>query len=175
MIRKILIIFLMFIILLFNSACASNKKDDVNGSIKASFAIYLVKDEKTFEAINKDINKLALEGEPIITDQNILSYIWNEHKFTLIKDEKLQKILEEKVYMKVPTDGKPFVVVCNGERIYLGSFWTLLSSLSAPKCPTIVSDFSDKDSFQIGYTYDKGDSRNDKRIYKAFEKLEKLK
>lgn len=175
MTRKIVIIFLMLIILIFNSACSLQKEEDVNGSVKVSFAIYLVKDEKTFEAINKDINELALEDEPIITDQNIVSYIWNEHKITFVKDKKLQKILDEKVYMKAPTNGKPFVVVCNGERIYVGSFWTLLSSLSAPNCPTIVSDFSDKDSFRISYAYDKGDSRNDERIYKTFERLEKLK
>lgn len=174
MIKKPLIVILIFFIFLLNSACSWNKNDDVNISKDPGFALYLVKDTSASEAMKMDINKLVLEDEPVITDRNISSYIWNEHKMNLIKDEKLQGIAKEKIGV-VPTSGKPFVVVSGGERIYLGLFWTLLSSLSAPKCPTILNDFYDGDSLKINYAYDEGDSRNDQRIYKTFEKLGKLK
>lgn len=174
MTKKTLTVVLIFIILLLNSACSLNKNDDVNTNSNPGFAIYLVKDANASEAIKKDINKLVLEDEPIITDENISSYIWKEHKVILIKDEKLQSTVMEKIDMKVPTHGKPFVVVCNGERIYIGLFWSLLSSLSAPKCPVIMNDFYYGDSFIIYYAYDENDSRDDKRIYKTFEELGKL-
>jgi hypothetical protein len=175
MIRKILIVLLVIITLLFNTSCSSTDKDVEKISRKTGFAIYLVKGVKTFEAIKEDINSLELEEEPILTDKNISEYIWNVHKFTLIKGDKLKQTLEEKIYMKVPVDGKPFVVVCNAERIYLGAFWTGLSSLSAPRCPIIMSDLRDDNSFEISYIYEKNDNRNDKRIYKVLKQLKKLK
>jgi hypothetical protein len=141
----------------------------------SNFEIYLVKDEKTIDAIDDELADLDLEDEPILTDKDIEQYDWNKHKLTLIKDQKLQDILNEKVYLKVPIDGKPFVVVCDGERIYLGAFWTGLSSLLAPNCPIIISDFSDNDYFQIYYVHNERDTRNDERIYKALKKIDKLK
>lgn len=175
MIKKTLIMVLIFIILLLNSACSFNKNGNVNTSSSPYFAIYLVKDANASEALKKNINKLALEDDPVITDENISNYIWKEHKLILIKDEKLHSIIKEKIGMKVPTSGKPFVVVCNGERIYTGLFWTLLSSLSAPKCPVIMSEFYDGDFLQICFAYDEDDIRNDRRIYKTFEEMGKLK
>lgn len=165
---SILVFFTLFAI----SACSFSRKAETASS---SFAIYLVEDDKTIDALSKNINDLKLEEEPIITDQNIILYEWTLHRFTLNKDEKLQKVLDDKVYMKVPTDGKPFVLMCDGERIYVGAFWTSLSSLSAPNCPIIISDYSDNDFLQIDYILKDGDTRNDERVHKVLERIEKLK
>lgn len=175
MVKRMLILFLIVFTLLLNSSCSLNNETVDNGASKANLAIYLVKDMKTSEAIEEDINKLDLEDEPILSDKNISEYIWKEHKIKFLEDEKLKETLREKVNMKVPTSGKPFVLVCNNDRIYVGSFWTLLSSLSGPRCPTIVSDFIDRNYFEVGYNFIKGDKRNDKRVYEALKELGKLK
>lgn len=172
MIRKLFIVFLTFVILMINQSCTSSNN---NQNTKKNFAIYLVNGEKTPNALKKDLNDLTLENTPILTAENISGYEWSSHKILLQKDAKIQKILDEKVYMKVPTDGKPFVVVCNDDRVYLGCFWSLASSLSAPKCPTIISDFKDQDFFKLEYSYDDVDPRNNKRVQDTFKSLGKLK
>ncbi len=139
-----------------------------------NFAIYLVENMDTIDAIKMDINNLMLEDTPILTDQNISNYIWDTHEITLIKDDKLKKILDEKIYWKIPVSGKPFVLMCNGERIYIGAFWTALSSLSDPGSPIIMSDFKDENYFRIACNK-ANDVRNDKRVYNTMKKLGKLK
>ena len=171
--KGLILSILLICTLLVCLGCSSNT--NIETTSNNSFAIYLVQDDKTIEALSKDINNLKLEDEPIVTDQNILKYEWALHRFTINKDEKLQKLLNDKVYMKVPTDGKPFVVMCDGERIYVGVFWTRLSSVSAPNCPIIISDFSDIDYFQIDYAHNDADTRNDERVYKALERVDMFK
>jgi hypothetical protein len=162
----------LFAVLLIGSACSSSQSN--NG--KVSFEIYIVKDINTAQAVDLNIDKLSIEDEPIITDEDISEYIWNDYKIILKKDERLKKRLEDKLYMKVPMSGKPYVVVCGGEKIYLGAFWTLLSSYSAPKCPTIVIDLiKDTDYLKVDFAYDKGDKRKDDRIKEVFKSLGKLK
>jgi len=99
------------------------------------FSIYLVRNLSTTEAMSKNLDELPLENVPILTDKEIKIYNWKEHTFSL----KEGFSLEEKLEGKVPLNGKPFVVVADSERIYLGSFWTLLSSLYMPEIPTINS------------------------------------
>ncbi len=175
--KKIIIVSIILVMfLLINSACSikNNNKSEQSNSIEASFEIYLVKNLTTADALKKDLDELELEKQPLLTDKNISEYIWDKHQINLIKDDELNKILNEKVYGKVPVSGKPFVVVCNGEKIYSGAFWTMLSSLFYPECPTIISDYTDRDFFEISLDSEK-DVRDDKRIYEALKKLGKIK
>jgi hypothetical protein len=86
---------------------------------------------------------------------------------------------------RVPVQGLPFVVVANGQRIYLGTFFTGISSMSSA-IPTIVvnkqimAKDQPKDVLVIdrGYPMDsfgKGtDPRDDPRIKSALASLNKL-
>jgi hypothetical protein len=144
-----------------------NKENSVN-----EVSIYLVKDLSTTEAMSKKLDVLPLETIPVFTDKDIRTYNWKEHEFTMKKDISL----EEKLEGKVSTSGKPFVVVVGNERIYLGSFWTLLSSLYNPDIPTINSVWhkgSERDIYTIQYG-GKQDLRDDKRIFEALKGLGKI-
>lgn len=137
-----------------------------------NFAIYLVKDLTTTEAMGKNLADLLLESTPLLTDREIKTYEWNEHVFTL-KDG---FNLEEKLEGKVSLSGKPFVVVVGSQRIYLGSFWTPISSLYIPAIPTIDSIWSktiNKDSYAIKCE-NKKDPRADKRIYESLKEAGKI-
>ncbi len=94
------------------------------------FAIYLVADEQMTGADlkNYDIEELPLADEPIITTEDIASYNWENHYFHMTQEAygNLMAIFSR----GMPMSGVPFVVMSEGERLYAGSFWSPLSSLS---------------------------------------------
>lgn len=109
----------------------------------------------------------------MLTDKEIRIYNWKEHAFTLEEGFSL----EEKLDGKVPTSGKPFVVVADSERIYLGSFWTPISSLYIPDLPTIYSIWSagnDIGTYTTKYGNEQGDPRADIRISESLKRLGKI-
>ena len=95
--------------------------------IKYKFAIYLVKGLSSFEAIKMNINELPLETEPIITEDDISLFYWKSNIFKTVESglyDKLRKV--------TALSGTPFVLTANGEKVYLGTLWTALSSAVAP-------------------------------------------
>lgn len=147
-----------------------------NNEYKASavneFSIYLVKDLSTTEAMSRKLDDLPLENIPVLTDKEIKTYNWKEHEFSMKEGISLEEKLEE----KVSTSGKPFVVTVGNERIYLGSFWTLLSSLYNPDIPTISSMWhkgSEKEIYSIQYGKNQ-DPRDDIRIFETLKGLGKI-
>ena len=99
---------------------------------KANFSIYLVSDcdTCTYDPWVYDINKLNLDSVPLITSNDLEWYNWENHTFALkdsldsIDDKiRLGKFMADFLMHK-----KYFVVVANNERIYLGIFWSGLSS-----------------------------------------------
>ena len=130
------------------------------------FAVYLVNGFNAFDASKMELNDLELENKPILVSNQISEYNWYSHEFKL-KNNRLEKVLAK----KVPLSGKPFVVVARGERIYVGAFWTPLSSLYYPDIPTISSLWiteSDVRTYKIEYR-GKDDKRGDTRIYQALK------
>ena len=93
------------------------------------FALYLLEDE---DLETKDVQDIALSGlklrhDPSITYDDILAYQWDEHKLYL--EEKFSSYFGSdtlRVFAKY--FGEPFVIIANGERIYLGSFTPGVSS-----------------------------------------------
>jgi len=137
-----------------------------------NFSIYLVKDLTTAEAMSKNLDDLPLEDTPLLTDKEIKIYNWKEHSFTLEKGFSLEEELEDKVSLS----GKPFVVVVDSERVYLGSFWNYLSSVYNPEIPTIYSGWfrgNDKDTYTIECS-GKQDPRDAIRIYGSLKGLGKI-
>lgn len=155
--------------LLLSVGCNDSSVDNA----AKDFSIYLVEKLTAKEAMDKNLSDLTLESEPVLTDKEIKIYNWEEHTFTLDKDFSL----EEKLDGKVPLSGRPFVVVVGGERIYMGSFWSPLSSLYNPDIPIINSiwakDF-DRDTYAIVCGNKERDPRNDKRIYESLKDLGKI-
>ncbi|MCL6603172.1 MAG: hypothetical protein K6T94_09885 [Paenibacillus sp.] len=105
----------------------------------------------------------------MLTDKEIRTYNWTKHEFTI----KEGISLEERLDGEVPGGGKPFVIVVDNERIYLGSFWSYVSSLFNPDIPKIYSMWdkeSENDRYKI--TYQKyQDPRVDTKIYTALKEL----
>jgi len=166
---KVRLFITLFVTILLIFGCnKDNKVSAVN-----NFSIYLVKEDlSATEAMSKNLDDLALEDIPVLTDEEISIYNWKEHVFTLKEGFNL----EEKLEGKVPISGKPFVVVADSERIYLGSFWNPISSLYMPEIPTIYSMWfkgNDKDTYTINYGNEQKDPRDDIRIYDSLKGLGK--
>jgi len=149
--------------------CSNGNKE----SAVKEFAIYIVKDLSTTEALSKKLDDLPLETTPVLTDKEIKTYNWTEHDFTMMEGISL----EEKLEGKVPASGKPFVVVVGNERIYLGSFWSLLSSqfydLDIPRISSNWLKRIDNNKYKIRSGKIQ-DPRDDTRIFKALKGLEKV-
>lgn len=167
--NKVRFSIVLLAILLFIIGCNKNEADNT----KHDLSIFLVKDLSTKEAMSIKIDDLPLETEPVLTYNEIAAYNWEEH--TIYTKDGFS--LEQKLEGKVPLDGKPFVFVVDGKRVYLGSFWTPISSLYFPDIPTINSIWSGKvknDTYTIRYGLEKNDPRQDKRIFEALKSMKKL-
>ena len=92
------------------------------------FAIYLLAEKlPPAEVARADLGTLKLEGEPILSTEDIVAYISGTHQITLTPSA-----MERLGQLKVPVSGAgiPFVVCVDKEPIYRGAFWSPLSSLS---------------------------------------------
>lgn len=173
--KKSVIYYLLALLglMLIVSGCQGTTEDAKRNEQSDKLALFLVKDLKPYEANKVKLDKLSLENTPILTDSEIIEYSWETHEFKLSKD-----VLLERLKGSVPTSGKAFVLVVNEERIYLGAFWTPLSSLSTPDIPIINSIWSSEDldkSYKIDYFGNGSDLRKDDRIYEVLKKTAKLK
>jgi hypothetical protein len=146
------------------------------------FAIYLLAepvDPRITGYGRGDWSQLRLAASPLITGEDLISYDLSTHAMRL-RREALARI------PRPPVDGTPFVVVANGQRIYLGLFITILSSHSFA-VPAIVTDAQmltpkqPADTLVIARAYPTPsfgsgpDPRGDERIKAALTKLGKAK
>lgn len=142
-----------------------------------SFGIYLVAftaDKPWGPATLGELATLPLAKEPVFSAADILSYGFARHRM-FVKREALPHLPQPSVW------GAPFVVMADGQRVYLGAFGTMLSS-SSTAVPTILVDFRE---FTNSLTIDRAypapgfaagpDPRSDHRIRMALAGLKKLK
>lgn len=125
-----------------------------------------------------DLAHVQLVSPPVISAKDLISYDLPTHSMKL-RREALTRI------PRPPVSGLPFVVVADGKRIYLGAFWTEVSSMSSD-VPTItvnkpLLDTSASSNVLLisraypASSFGKGpDPRGDPRIKSALEKLHKL-
>ena len=135
------------------------------------FAIYLVVDPiDVSHPEDVTLEQLRLGSVPVLTEEDIVEYDWNEHFLKLTPE----------AWKRVPSPrsvwGLPFVVVADGQRCYLGAFWAHLSSYM-PKVPFIGG-------FRPGWRENKiqisppepiagmKDPRNDPQVRKVLEELD---
>ncbi|MFC1477813.1 hypothetical protein ACFL6L_05035 [candidate division KSB1 bacterium] len=147
------------------------------------FSIYLLRDASmtTVEALKFDLSELELRSAPMLTDFGFQSYYLTSHTIEL--GIPLNTFFKEKEIFQKP-EGTPFVVVAEGERIYLGSFQALLP-FAYYVAPCIRGDlendwFSNRTRFRIAMAAVMGDKsqfkdvRYDERVIEALEKTGKL-
>ena len=187
--KRVFVFIIILVCLLIVTSCVINNKrnlsdneiaeNNIIDNNKIEFAIYQVLYD-TIEIENMNLDSLPLEDDPIITDKDVISYDWNEHKMVIRHNEIIEKLRNNK---KALSD-KPFVVVVDGKNIYMGVSWSLASSAIAPSLPSIDwSEFYYKENINENSTYtiqilnndNSGDYRNDKRVYDVLYKLDKLK
>lgn len=165
------------ILLLMVALCSGCRAETTN-----SFGIYLTSEpvDKRITASGRgDWSRIRLSESPLISAADIVSYdLWG-HAIRL-RSEALARIPRPSV------EGTQFVVVANGQRIYLGVFTTCASSMSfavpsimvdrrvlvtnqAPDILVIERAYP-QPSFGVG-----PDPRGDQRIKAALSALHKLK
>ena len=148
--------------LLLVSACVQN-----GGS---RLALYLI------EKDNKDLTKVELASEPLLTDADIIEYQWADHTIQ-ITEQAAKRI---PISREVGTGGKAFVIVVDNKVCYRGAFWTGLSSVGHFH-PVIMVDRADLQVIKISRMYPnleaelEPDPRDDGRIRKVLKALGKLK
>ena len=165
-------------ILLFSFGCNSNPVDSEE---EMNFDIYLTKNIDNNSPMNVTLDKLILEDEPILSNQLIDSYVWDNHSITYSNEAK------EKIKLKEPLFGRYFVVKAQNQRIYWGLFTDFLSSggcqnpviILLPRHPnksSFITNVFVIDRAYPGYSGNENDKdlRADLRIYNALQKSGEL-
>jgi hypothetical protein len=152
------LIFFSFLFFLFSC----NKKDKIE--------IYLLKDMKIEDLKDiKNFNEIKLIEHPVITQDDIIKYNW-EKQIIRIKNINISDNVE----------GLPFILKANNDSIYIGAFWTVLSSFKPPEIPLIfVNRTTNKEYMELNLNYNLSNIEimtkiKDKRIYDILKKTGKL-
>ncbi len=169
--KKIHIAYMIFFSLIF---CSCSENSITESSLEGGLNFYLLKDSHitTSQVFNSNIYDLKLAEKPFLTYKDLVYYKWSEHSFKI--DSNKVKIIQNICENNTTVFGIPFVVTVDQERIYLGAFWFLFSSI-APTFPYINAPIDNEENsyiFVINKSWDstKTDLRNDPRIYNALKK-----
>jgi hypothetical protein len=143
------------------------KATESSQSVK-EFAIYLLRDSTVTvsAASNRPLDSLVLAPKPLITQNDLQSYTWSTHTFTV--QPAIDTLLKQMSVLGGKSSGVPFVVTVDNERIYLGALWWVYSSSISQVSYMYVSPIS---PHQIKHdsTSSKPDLRNDQRIHDALK------
>jgi hypothetical protein len=147
---------------------------------RRTLAIYLIAgsvDARLFVREPERWKDLPLESDPIISNADIIAYDFSKHAMR-VRPETLKRLPHPSVA------GVPFVLVVNGERIYPGAFYTMLSSIPCDLPVIVVDRFGQNHSFRadvllIENAYPqtsalRKDLRSDVRVKDALASLKKL-
>ena len=133
-------------------------------------------EERVRAYLQRKPGDIPLANFPLISDRDIESYDWKTHTLTVDRTA-IRRILRPLVW------GTPFVVVVDGAPVYVGAFYSSVSSQSCP-VPVIMTDsFLNRTNTLVidraypGATPDQlaNDPRSDGRIKIALQALGKLK
>ena len=162
---KYLISIINLLLLTYLSCSNPVKEEDKNGGVN----IYFLQDENLnfTAAMEQPLSKLTLKDEAWISSDDIERYDWSAHLIYLKEDMQIS-------HEGISVFGKPFLVIANGERCYVGALWAGYSSLR-PSGPVIwvAPGFYPDDIVRISFEAcdSQGqkiqDTRNDLRIKEA--------
>jgi hypothetical protein len=145
----------------------------------ARFAIYLVASDLTaIQALKVGLFQLPLQSQPVLSSEDILSYTQDTHQIELT--EAGYRRIQALFPTPVRVSGIPFVACVGDERIYLGAFWTPLSSLSFGGVTIMQPMDPNSRSIQIQLGYPgpdfagQADPRSDPRILESLRAAGKL-
>jgi len=129
MIKKLF--FGLVLIIFILSACAptQDETEEPTQEPSGAFELFLVASPQMSGADldNYDLDELPLAEEPILSTEDIVNYLWDEHMIN-VSEEAYKKLLA--IFSQgIPMSGVPFVIVSNDVRIYAGAFWSPASSL----------------------------------------------
>jgi hypothetical protein len=132
---------------------------------KKNLSLYILSDTSitAVQAWNIPLDSLKLASKPFATQNDIASYTWSTHSFTV--HPILNIAIEQMKLLSGKSAGFPFVVVVEGKRIYLGTFWWSYSSLTPQGAYIVVTDPS---PYQIQFdstALQPLDLRSDQRIH----------
>ena len=139
------------------------------------FAIYLpAQDIRVSQA--EAVSHFDLSDTPLLSRADIAAYERETHEIELTASayQRLQGL-------KVPTDGKVFVVCVDRQQVYWGAFWPVYSSasFSGVTIRTPLSPDGNTIRLQTGYPSDSfatgKDQRSDARVIQALQRAGKLK
>ena len=160
----------------FIYSCSENNVTE--NTLQEGINFYLLKDSNiTANQIStQNINDLKIADKPFLTYKDLLYYKWEEHSFGI--DSNKAKVIQNICENNPTVFGIPFIITVDQERIYLGAFWFLYSSL-APTFPYIDALFNLEQTPQIltikkSWDSTKPDLRSDNRIYNALTKYNLL-
>lgn len=137
------------------------------------FEIYLVANDPP-PAMLASISCIIIADEPVIGEKDIVAYDAKSHEIRLTR-----AAFERIAALPVPVNGKAFAACVDKEIIYVGAFWTPISSQSFEGV-TIMKPFDDTgDTVLIQLGYPGGfsgahDPRGDSRIIAALDRAGKL-
>jgi hypothetical protein len=145
---------------------------------EAGFALYLLVDPEAtaVAAAALPLADLELAAAPVVDLSGVESYELATHGVALPTWRSGEGI--RATLPPVGTQGLPFVVVSGDERLYLGAFWTMVSSEAFPH-PVVVVESIDRLGFRIEGGYPNGpgdppDPRADPRLLAALRYAGKL-
>ena len=168
-IQHLLFLFLVTLFFGCSNSTSSNGDDNV-------FGIYLLKDTllTTSDAKKIPLEILQVQDSPIINIIDIEEYAWTEQIIALSPDAfiKFGEVQQGKIKS---TLGLPFIVIADGEKIYLGNIYPMHSSYIHADLPFIaVSPFTE---MRIVRAPDNNieDKRVDDIIYSVLKRNNKLK
>ena len=163
-------LFLLISILFFRCSNSTSSNADEN-----EFGIYLLKDTLaiTSDAKKLSLSSLEVQEAPIISINDIENYDWSKQTINL-RSEAFEKFggVQDKIKSIY---GLPFIVMVNGQKIYLGNIYPLYSSYIHEELPYMaVSPFTE---MKISRSPDRSiaDVRMDKRIYSVLKSKNKIK
>ncbi len=118
------LLFFVFMFLIQN--CADPVLDPAYQ--QPEFGLYLFRNEtiETSDIQDDPLDSMILQNEPWLSLEDIAFYDYSAHCIYLKKDK------ESFEHEFLHNNGTPFIPVVNGEKCYLGSFWSNLSSSSIP-------------------------------------------
>ncbi|MCX5971816.1 MAG: hypothetical protein NTV14_10015 [Coprothermobacterota bacterium] len=157
------------------ASSSSQPTTSIPGIVKG-FSIYLTNPNIKPEQL-PFLSHLELETEPILSNQDIVTYTQATHEIVLTASaaERIQSL-------HAPTSGLAFAVCVDGQPVYAGAFWPSYSSQSYDGVaidPVLVSKERPVVQIQLGYPgpdFFRGeDPRSDPRVLKALQQDGKLK
>jgi len=169
--KKLLFICLISICFFICFCSENNVSENIS---EAGLCFYFLNDTTltASQLFNADINQLKLAEKPFLTYNDMHYYNWADHVFQV--DSLKAKDIFRRSINKPSVFGIPFIVKVDNERIYLGAFWFLYSSIP-PRCPYIEAPINLINSpniiqIQKSWKANETDVRNDIRIYTSLKK-----